>query len=216
VAAYSCAVARVSGVPSSSENVTEFTMSEHRKTASPAKAGPWVIDTRDLGRRPGSSRELVRSAPAPVGFGQAGVIAVPEGAEVALDLLLESVVEGVLVSGTATAPLAGECSRCLDPITDEITVDLTELYAYPDSTTDETTEEDEVSRLVDDLVELEPLVRDTLVLALPQAPLCQEDCRGLCPGCGAKWADLEPDHRHETIDPRWAALTERFQEDSDG
>lgn len=191
-------------------------MSQHRKTASPAKVGPWVIDTRDLGRRPGSSRELVRTAPAPAAFGLPDVIAVPEGADVALDLLLESVVEGVLVSGTATAPLTGECSRCLDPITDEITVDLTELYAYPDSTTDETTEEDEVSRLVDDLVDLEPVVRDALVLALPQVPLCREDCRGLCPDCGAKWADLEPDHRHETIDPRWAALTERFQEDSDG
>lgn len=202
--------------PSSSENVTEFTMSEHRKTASPAKVGPWVIDTRDLGRRPGSSRDVVRTAPAPTAFGLPDVIAVPEGADVALDLLLESVVEGVLVSGTATAPLTGECSRCLDPITDEITVDLTELYAYPDSTTDETTEEDEVSRLVDDLVELEPVVRDALVLALPQVPLCGEDCRGLCPDCGAKWADLGPDHRHETIDPRWAALTERFQEDSDG
>ena len=191
-------------------------MSEHRKTASPAKVGPWVIDTRDLGRRPGSSRELVRTAPAPAGFGLPEVIAVPEGADVALDLLLESVVEGVLVSGTVTAPLAGECSRCLDPITDEITVELTELYAYPDSTTDETTEDDEVSRLVDDVVDLEPVVRDTIVLALPQAPLCREDCRGLCPDCGAKWADLGPDHRHETIDPRWAALTERFQEDSDG
>jgi uncharacterized protein len=191
-------------------------MSEHRKTASPAKAGPWVVDTRDLGRRPGSSRELVRTAPAPVGFGLPEVIAVPEGAQVALDLLLESVVEGVLVTGTVTAPLAGECSRCLDPISDEITVELTELYAYPDSTTDETTEDDEVSRLVDDVVELEPVVRDAIVLALPQAPLCREDCRGLCPECGAKWADLKPDHRHETIDPRWAALTERFKDDSDG
>src|ERR1041384_12685 len=157
--------------PSSSENVTEFTMSEHRKTASPAKVGPWVIDTRALGRRQGSSRDVVRTAPAPAAFGLPDVIAVPEGADVALDLLLESVVEGVLVSGTATAPLTGECSRCLDPITDEITVALPELYASPDSTTDETTEEDEVSRLVDDLVELEPVVRDALALALPPVPL---------------------------------------------
>jgi uncharacterized protein len=191
-------------------------MSERRKTSSPIKVGPWVVDTRDLGRRPGSSRDVVRTAPAPAGFGVPEVVAVPEGAEVQLDLLLESVVEGVLVTGTATAPLTGECSRCLDPIADEVTVELTELYAYPASTTDETTEEDEVSRLVDDLIELEPVVRDAVVLALPQAPLCQDDCRGLCPECGGKWADLGPDHRHETIDPRWAALTERFREDRDG
>jgi len=183
--------------------------------ARPTVTSPWVIDTRELGRRPGSSRALRRTAPAVHALGVAGVIAVPEGAGVELDLLLESVVEGVLVSGTAGAPTAGECSRCLDPITDRIEVEITELFAYPDSTTDATTDDDEVSRLVDDLVDLEPVVRDAIVLALPNAPLCTPDCAGLCPDCGGKWADLGPDHRHETIDPRWAALTERFGEDRD-
>ena len=190
-------------------------MSEHRKNSNAARKSPLVIDTRELGRRPGSSRPVRRTVPAPVGLGLPEVIAVPVGAELDLDVLLESVVEGVLVTGTVSGPLAGECSRCLDPITDEVEIELTELYAYPDSTTDETTEEDEISRLVDDLIDLEPVVRDTVVLALPQAPLCSEDCAGLCPGCGAKWADLGPDHRHETIDPRWAALTERFRGDRD-
>ena len=183
--------------------------------ARPTVTSPWVIDTRELGRRPGSSRALRRTAPAVHALGVAGVIAVPEGAGVELDLLLESVVEGVLVSGTAGAPTAGECSRCLDPITDRIEVEITELFAYPDSTTDATTDDDEVSRLVDDLVDLEPVVRDAIVLALPNAPLCTPDCAGLCPDCGGKWVDLGPDHRHETIDPRWAALTERFGEDRD-
>ena len=135
---------------------------------------------------------------------------VPKGTEVELDLLLESVVEGVLVTGTAVAPTEGECSRCLDPIGDSVEIELTELFAYPDSTTEATTEEDEVSRLVDDRIDLEPIVRDAIVLALPQVPLCEEDCRGLCPECGGKWADLEPGHGHETIDPRWAALVERL------
>jgi uncharacterized protein len=196
--------------------MTEFAMSERRSSgARPAVTSPWVIDTRELGRRPGSSRTIRRSAPTPYAFGVEGIIAVPSGAEVDLDLLLESVVEGVLVSGTASAPVAGECSRCLDPIAQHIDVEITELFAYPDSTTDETTDEDEVSRLVHDLVDLEPVVRDAIVLALPGAPLCDDDCAGLCPGCGGKRADLGPDHRHETIDPRWAALTERFGEDRD-
>jgi uncharacterized protein len=58
-------------------------------------------------------------------------------------------------------------------------------------------------------------VLDAIVLALPGAPLCADDCAGLCPDCGGKWADLGPDHRHETMDPRWAALMERFDEDRD-
>lgn len=171
---------------------------------------PWVLDTRELGRRAGQSRAVHRSAPVGTALGVPDVIVVPEGSEIDLDLLLESVVEGVLVTGTASARTTGACSRCLDPIEDEVEIELTELFAYPDSTTDSTTEEDEVYRLVDDRIDLEPMVRDALVLALPQVPLCSDDCAGLCPECGGKWADLEPGHGHETIDPRWAALVERL------
>ncbi|WP_309114038.1 YceD family protein [Saccharothrix sp.] len=190
-------------------------MSEHRHaSARPAATGPWVIDTRDLGRRAGSSRAVTRSVPAG-GMGLEGVIAVPKGGVVDLDLLLESVVEGVLVTGTASTVVEGECSRCLEPLSAKVEVGLTELYAYPDSTTDETTEEDEVSRLHDDLVDLEPVVNDAIVLSLPQVPLCSPDCPGLCVDCGGKLAELGPDHGHETIDPRWAALRERFDGNRD-
>ncbi|PPK64361.1 YceD family protein [Actinokineospora auranticolor] len=189
-------------------------MSANRKGHDrPVITSPWVINTRELGRRAGSSRPVRRTAAATYVLGLEGVIGVPVGAEVELDLMLESVVEGVLVTGTASGPLTGECSRCLDGIADTVEVRITELYAYPDSATDETTDEDEIPRLVDDLVDLEPVVRDAVVLAVPHVPLCAEDCPGLCPECGDKWADLGPDHRHETIDPRWAALHERFQQD---
>jgi uncharacterized protein len=189
-------------------------MKQHRHASTrPTASGPWVFDTRDIGRRAGISRPLVRSVPA-AGVGLLGVIAVPEGGEVELDLLIESVVEGVLVSGTAFAKVEGECARCLEPIADEVEVRITELYAWPDSVTDETTDEDEVSRIENDLIDLEPVVRDAIVLALPQAPLCEPDCTGLCPECGGRWAELGPDHGHETIDPRWAALQERFSDDN--
>ncbi|GAB3477781.1 YceD family protein [Amycolatopsis cihanbeyliensis] len=173
---------------------------------------PWVIDTRELGRRPGLSRSVRREVPVETTLGVPDVITVPSGGVIALDLLLESVVEGVLVTGTASTETAGQCSRCLDPIEDEVEVEVTELFAYPNSTTEATTEEDEVSRLVDDKVDLGPVARDAIVLALPQVPLCAPDCAGLCSGCGAKWVDLEPGHGHETIDPRWAALVERLGE----
>jgi len=191
-------------------------MSERRSSGTrPAVTSPWVIDTRELGRRPGSSRAIHRTVPVEVPLGVEDVIEVPRGAEVDLDVLLESVVEGVLVSGTASAPTTGSCSRCLDPLSGQVEVDLTELFAYPHSATDETTDEDEVSRLVDDRIDLEPVVRDAVVLALPQVPLCTPDCAGLCPDCGAKWAEVGPEHGHEKIDPRWAALNERFGDSSD-
>lgn len=172
-------------------------------------SGPWVIDTRDVGRRPGSMRHYERTVTALAGFGVPGVVEVPAGAQLRLDLRVESVVEGVLVTGTATAPVSGECSRCLDPLADTLSVHLTELFAYPDSATDTSTDPDEVSRVVGDLVDTEPVVRDAMLLALPQAPLCAPDCAGLCPECGLKRVDLGPEHRHETIDPRWAALVQR-------
>jgi uncharacterized protein len=181
-------------------------------TARPDPSSLWVIDTRELGRRPGSMRSYHLTVPAPVDLG-VDVVRIPEGAEVALDLRLESVVEGVLVSGTAAAPVIGECARCLDPLADQLEVKLTELFAYPDTTTEASTDPDEVSRVVDDRVDIEALVRDAVLLALQQAPLCRDNCPGLCPQCGAKWAELDAQHRHETMDPRWAALKQRFSSD---
>ncbi|WP_374727390.1 YceD family protein [Haloactinomyces albus] len=184
-------------------------MSQNHDGERAARTGPWVIDTRDFGRRAGASRRYTRRPPAPAGFGL-DMVRVPEGEPIELDLLLEAVVEGVLVSGTARASLTGECARCLDPVSDEVEVEFRELFAYPESATDTSTDEDEVSRVEDDLIDLEPLVRDTVLTSLSPAPLCSPDCQGLCAGCGVKWAELDPQHHHETMDPRWAALRERF------
>lgn len=171
-----------------------------------------MIDTRDLGRRPGTSRRYHRTAEVPVELGVPDVIVVAKGSEVELDTLLESVVEGVLASGTAEARAEGQCARCLEPLTETLRVDFTELFAYPDSSTEATTDEDEIYRLTNDLLDIEPVVRDAIVFALPVAPLCTPDCAGLCPDCGGRWADLGPDHEHEMMDPRWAVLKDRFGE----
>jgi uncharacterized protein len=172
---------------------------------------PLVIDTRELGRRPGSMRKIERTVPAPADL-VLELIGVPAESPLELDLRLESVLEGVLVSGTVSVTVTGECARCLGPVSDEMDFDLQELFAYPDSATDETTSEDEAGRIEGELIDLEPTVRDTVVLGLPLSPLCRDDCRGLCATCGTRWDDLPSDHTHERTDPRWAALVERFGE----
>jgi uncharacterized protein len=110
----------------------------------------------------------------------------------------------------------GECVRCLEPIEDEIHARLQELYVYPEQHAkatehDDRDLDDETSLLEDDMIDLEPLLRDAVVLALPFQPLCQDDCPGLCTECGARLAD-DPDHTHGApIDPRWAGL-EKLQQ----
>lgn len=166
---------------------------------------PLVLDTRELPRRPGSMRAVTRVDKAPADLG-VEMIGVPEGSDLNLELRLESVSEGVLVSGSVSGTVVGECGRCLREITDSIDVPIQELYAYPDSATDETTDEDEVGRMRGDLIDLEPAVRDAVVLTLPTNPLCRPDCPGLCPDCGVHVDELPADHSHELADPRWAAL----------
>ena len=162
-----------------------------------------VLDTHDLGRRAGAMRQVRTSVQAPADLG-IGVIGVPPGSAIDLDVLLESVGEGVLVTGTATVRLRGECVRCLTMISDQLEVDVQELFAYPES---QATPE-EAARLQGDLLDLEPVLRDEVVLDLPFQPLCEVDCAGLCPVCGVNLnTDLR--HRHEAdLDQRWAGLAE--------
>jgi uncharacterized protein len=146
------------------------------------------------------TKELTVPAPADLGIELLGV---PEGSPVELQLRLEAVMEGVLATGGARVTVAGECARCLGAFEDDLEVSFQELYVYPESDA----EEDEASRLVEDHLDLEPVLRDSVVLALPFQPLCSPDCPGLCPECGVRLAD-EPGHAHEEqVDPRWAALS---------
>ncbi len=210
----------------------------HTRTNAPR--GALIFDTRLLGRQAGSALTQTRIVPAPEDM-HLELVHVPVGADMTLEIRFEAVTEGVLATGTVTAPLAGECARCLAPLTSSVTASFQELYLYPDerphgsaphgsagrgsagrgahdkqgkndkhhrSDHDEPEEQDDEQLYLDgDLLDLEPMLRDAIVLALPMSPLCRDDCPGLCAECGVPLADAGPDHRHaEVTDPRWARL----------
>ena len=168
------------------------------------------FDAIDLVGRPGSHRRVERTIPAPPR--EAGGIAmqVPEGQDIAVEAELESVVEGIYVHGTVTAHLEGECSRCLDPVDQDVSARLDELFMYPEKVRAE--EKEDSVLFEDDAVNVGPLVRDALAMEADERPLCREDCPGLCGQCGFRMED-DPDHHHEVIDERFAALKGLFDED---
>ncbi|MFD5148897.1 YceD family protein [Streptomyces sp. NBC_01298] len=175
---------------------------------------PLVFDTHELGRRPGAMLRLSREIAAPADLGLAGVIGVPQGNKLNLKLRLESVMEGVLVTGTVRGWATGECVRCLEAVERELKAEFQEMFSYPDADdrirskaepADDAEDDEDTLFLEDGLFDLESVLRDVVVLALPLQPVCREDCLGLCPDCGLSLND-DPDHHHDAVDIRWAAL----------
>ena len=166
--------------------------------------GALVVGVADLLRRPGNQRDEHLEA----ALGGLEVLGsrVPEGGQIALDVRLESLNEGLVVKGTVTAPWQGECRRCLRTVSSELVADVFEVF-------EDEPKDGETSKLDIDRVDLEPLARETVLLELPLAPLCQADCAGLCPECGADRNAGACGHAVEAPDPRWAALDElKFEE----
>ena len=169
-------------------------MSKH--VAAPALA----VDVRELLQHPGAHKHVVLRAPLP---GLATPVAqVPDDAPVMVDAEVESVVEGLLVTGTVTADVVLRCVRCLREIPEKLLVEVRELFAH-----DERSAEDEgYAVLADDRLPLDTMARDALVLAFPAAPLHDPECAGLCPECGADRNETDCGHQPAASDPRWAAL----------
>jgi uncharacterized protein len=115
-------------------------------------------------------------------------------------VLLESVVEGVLVTAQVAATVSGECGYCLEPDSREVRVTVRELFAYEPPEAADPDDEDATALLVDDLADLEPAVRDAIVLTLPFSRLCDDSC----PRLPAVLEEVAPEG--ERIDPRWEAL----------
>ncbi|MGB3685319.1 MAG: YceD family protein [Ornithinimicrobium sp.] len=180
--------------------------------------GIWVFDTRELVRSPGAMRTVNRTVHTPSMIGTE-VIAIPEQAPVVIEMRMESVVEGVLATADVRADARGQCVRCLDDLGLAVIVTVQELFAYPNRADHRVAvgdrEQDEDGyRLTNDLMDIEPMVRDAVVTSLPFQPVCRIDCPGLCAQCGARLED-DPKHAHENIDPRWSALTQLSQSNPD-
>lgn len=157
-----------------------------------------MVRVKDIVRHPGEMREHAFDVPAPEKWGE-GLVSVDAGTPVDLDVRLESVHEGILVSGTAAAEYTGVCGRCLTDIAEGLEVEFQELFAYPG---DEATD----FEVQDDHVDLETLVRDAIVLSLPFQPVCQPDCPGLDPATGERLTTSTGTEQREPLDTRWAAL----------
>ena len=174
-----------------------------------APASSLVLDAKNVGRRPGSMHEVDFQAEAPADFGT-DVLSVPQGQMMDLQVRMESVHEGVLVTGTVSASAIGPCVRCLDDLDLPVNNRFQELFVWPDRAqhhreVDAEADEQDEHQIVDEKIDLEPVLRDAVLPSLPFQPVCRDDCPGLCSDCGARLED-DPDHHHELIDPRWAAL----------
>jgi uncharacterized protein len=172
-------------------------MSKH--VTAPALA----VDVRELLAKPGAHKHVVVRAP--LADLATPVASVPGDRPVTVDAEIESVVEGLLVSGTVSATAVVRCVRCLREFDQELEVEVRELFALEQSPADD--EDEGYAVLPDDRLPLDTMARDALVLGFPASPLHSPDCAGLCPVCGADRNSVDCGHGGaDTIDPRWAAL----------
>ncbi|HYT26084.1 MAG TPA: YceD family protein [Actinomycetota bacterium] len=163
-------------------------------------APEFVVDVRELVSRPGAHKHVVLEAPLPELA--TPVARVADGTPVHVDVEIESVVEGLLVTGEVATRATLQCARCLCEFSDDLTVGVRELFALDPAGA----EEEGYALLRDDRLPLDTMVRDAVVLAFPSAPLHSADCAGLCTVCGADRNLVDCGHGRQAVDPRWAAL----------
>jgi uncharacterized protein len=184
-------------------------MSKH--VTAPALA----VDVRELLQKPGAHRHVVVRAP--LDDLATPVASVPPDRPVTVDAEVESVVEGLLVTGKVSATAVVRCVRCLRELDHEVEVEVRELFALEPG--DDEDEDEGYAVLPDDRLPLDTMARDALVLAFPAFPLCRPDCTGLCPVCGADRNTVDCGHGGaDDIDPRWAGLADlrtTLQEEDD-
>jgi DUF177 domain-containing protein len=162
-----------------------------------------LVNAAELLRQPGLQRHVEIAVPL-------AAIDVDDSrlsGDVAVDVTLESTIDDILVAGHLTVAWSDECRRCLKPLRDTLVVDVEERYAEPDPTGRRRIDP-EAFPIEHGQIDLAPMVREEVLLAVPDAPLCRPDCAGLCPTCGADLNDGPCGCPTEVVDERWAALDE--------
>lgn len=161
---------------------------------------PLSVDVSELLRAPGSGLRVTRASRIE-GLG-VSLAQVRPGSDIEIDLALDALVDAVHITGSVSAATQTRCGRCLTEIDDEIVVDVSEIAVYPDGDL----EDEDAYPIVEGQLDLEPMIRDVIIEALPFAPLCRPDCNGLCPTCGADRNEIDCGHDRDPVDIRWAAL----------
>ena len=186
---------------------------------------PWAVSVAQVASRPGQSKEIDATFPAPSGIGDE-IVGVDEGTDVSVVGSFDSIVDGLILNARISAPVHAECTRCLKPIQRDWTVNVTSFFPYEDKSAagkggkaGKNGKEEEVDIIAGEdesedtypllengaFADIEAMIRDTLVESLPLQPLCRPDCRGLCSQCGADLNE-DPDHHHDVTDIRFAGL----------
>lgn len=160
-------------------------------------ASPLIVNILELIRRPGTFKDLDVEVPtSEFAFDDPRI---DDARDVHAQLHVESTSGGMVVDGVVTAQARGECSRCLADIGLSIASDVDEIYQR-------VPENDDVYPLEGDQLDLRPMVRESVLLAIPEAPLCSPTCKGLCPVCGKDLNAESCSCARPIADDRWSAL----------
>jgi uncharacterized protein len=115
------------------------------------------------------------------------------------------------IRGTVTADVSAACSRCLEPVDRHLEIEFDDTFV--DSSNESTEAETEISDeeldealVIGGKIDVSEIVREQILLAMPEQLFCREDCRGLCPKCGSNRNLIDCNCADDDIDPRWAAL----------
>ena len=177
----------------------------------------WTVPVAQVGSRAGQTMQVDRDFPAPGGIGDS-IVGVKEGEPIHVNGQFDSIIDGLIFTGTFTAPVTAVCARCDRDLSGDWSEQVTAFFPYEDADAGKTKNEDveiiageeesgDTYPLIDNgaFANIEPLLRDTFVSALPINTLCKPDCKGLCPQCGLDLNE-SPEHVHEVTDLRFADL----------
>lgn len=158
---------------------------------------PLLVNAHELLRRPGSERRVEIDVPvATVGLDDPRL---PADSAVRVDLVCSSLNDGIVVDGRVSVEHRGDCRRCLRPLMARVESSVHELYQ-------ETLTDPDAFPIENDQIDLVAVVRETILIDLPDAPLCRPDCRGLCASCGTDLNEATCGCVQDDVDPRWSAL----------